>query len=358
MPWHTLELTAAELLDTCASQDLAGLIYERARHLPAQCGWPQAVYDALADQTHAEAARELLRAREIRTVLDVLAAEGIHPILLKGTPLAYSLYDTPHLRPRLDTDLLVRRTEVDTVRHVLSRLHYFAPPYCDGELLFCQVELAKEDEFGVDHTFDCHWKISTQSMFADLLPYDELAAEAVAVPALGPHARTASLVHTLLLACIHPVMHHRNEERLIWLYDIHLLASRLPGAEFDRFIDLAIAKRVAAVCAHELALAQARFRTRIADDVTTKLTAGRNHEPSAEYLQPERRWHDELVSNMRGNACWTDRLELLREVLFPASSYILRAYGVTPGSLAARMLPALYLHRIVFGGWKVLRGRK
>ena len=39
---------------------------------------------------------------------------GIHPLLIKGTPLSYSLYPTSGLRPRCDTDFLIPQGDVDT----------------------------------------------------------------------------------------------------------------------------------------------------------------------------------------------------------------------------------------------------
>jgi len=356
--WNALGVTAAEFLEACSEQDLVGLLDKQLGNLPEDRDWPPDIREGLARKARAEAARELLRHREIIVVLEALAGEGVHPILLKGTPFAYQVYEAPHLRPRCDTDLLVPRAQIEMVRRSLAPRGYCAPLYCDGELLFCQFELAKEDEFGVDHVFDFHWKISTQSMFADLLTYDELSAAAVPVPTLGSHARTAGLVHALLLACLHPVMHHRNIERLIWIYDIHLLASGLSAAEFGRFVDLAVAKQVATISARGLALAHARFATRIPDRVTSHLLAVRYAEPSASYLQPARRWNDELMSSMRGLPRWTERVRLLREVVFPGPSYMLKAYGLRPGWASAVFLPALYFHRGVCGLVKVVAGRK
>jgi len=45
-------------------------------------------------------------------------------------------------------------------------------------------------------------------------------------------------------------MHHRRAHSLVWVYDVHLLASRLSAPQFDRFAELALEKQVAAVCAH------------------------------------------------------------------------------------------------------------
>ena len=240
---------------------------------------------------HTATALELVRGREIASVLDALAAAGIRPILIKGVPLAYTLYDAPRLRPYADVDALVRREEVDAIKRVMTALGYVEARLSGGELLFGQFQLMKRDAFGVDHAFDFHWRISTQSLFADVLAYDEVAAAAESLPALGLAARRAGFIHSLLLACIHPAMHHRNAIRTIWLHDIQLLASRLAGADLDRFAELAIERRVAAICASQLALAAARLGTAIPERLLARLQAQRSSEPSAVYLRPDRRWH-------------------------------------------------------------------
>ena len=91
-------------------------------------------------------------------------------------------------------------------RAVVTRI--FGDRACDD--LFSQFEMQKVDGFGVCHVFDMHWKISTQPVFDSVLTYGEMLPRAQPVPALGPHAMTAGLVDALLLACIHPVMHHQN----------------------------------------------------------------------------------------------------------------------------------------------------
>jgi hypothetical protein len=239
---------------------------------------------------------------------------------------------------------------------------YTEPIHAAGDLLFCQFPMRKIDAHGVVHAFDIHWKISTQPVFRDVLTFDEIAPLAVPVPPLGPHARTVAPPHALLLACIHPVMHHRNTERLLWRYDIHLLATAI--GDSNQFVDVAIGKRVAAVCAYQLAAARAAFHTAVADSVLRKLLASSGDEPSAAYLRANRTWTDELLSSIRHLPRWRDRLRLLREVALPAPRYVLNAYGFTPSCFTASaaftgpLLSALYLHRLSAGAWKVLRGQK
>ncbi len=357
VPWAALGVEPAGCVAACVAEDLAGLVHRKlARGVGA--GWPAEVRAALEREARAETMREALRRRELVAALDALAAAGVRPILLKGTPLAYTVYEEPVLRPRGDTDLLIRRGDRETVQRATGALGYTATNYSDGDQLFHQFELAKDDALGVSHALDFHWKISTESLFADLLSYDELDACAVPVPALGLHARAAGPVHALLLACIHPVMHHRDAERLIWHCDVDRLVSRLSSPELDAFAALAVRKGVATIAARELDLARSRLGTRVSDRVLAALAARGPAEQTAAYLEAGRGWSDELLSNVKGLPRWRDRLKLLREVAFPAPAYMLRAYRLGGVAAAPALLPALYVHRGLRGVWKVLRGRK
>jgi hypothetical protein len=358
VPWTALGVTPAGFLGACNEAGLTGLVHQVLSQDSGSRDWPEEVREDVARQARIDAAQELLRQQEGISTLDELASAGVMPILLKGTSLAYSVYAAPSFRPRVDTDLLIRCEQVDQARRVMTGLGFNAAVNSGGERLFAQFQFWKQDRHGVEHVFDFHWKISTQSMFADVLTYDELVAAAVGVPALGRHALGASPLHALLLACIHPAMHHRNADHLLWMYDIHLLASRLSDAQFDRLAEVAVAKQVAAICAHELARARSRFSFRVPPRVMARLAA-RTGEPSAAYLRPGRQWIHELISNMQGLPRWRDRLGLLREVVLPSPCYMLTRYGIAAtASRSAPLLSGLYLHRILRGIQRILAGQK
>ena len=357
VPWESWGRSSAELLEACNEEDLTGLVCHAARG-PLSTDWPGEVRRLFDRAAAALAAEELLRQRELKQVLNVLAPLGIHPILLKGTALAYSIYPSPDQRPRKDTDMLIRHEEVDRLRPALRQAGYVEPVYCDGELLFCQFEMQKLDQFGFCHALDFHWKISTQALFANLLSYDEMSAVATPLPSLGPHARGPGLLHSLLLACVHPVMHHRGVERLLWVYDVHLLASRLPAADWDPFVRLARGRRVSAICHTQLLLARNRFGTRVPQEVLEALGSGSGDEPSVAYLATGRRWHDEVGSNLRALRTWRERLQLLCEIALPSAGYMMKSYHLPDRALTRVLLPLLYAHRGIKGAMKVVTGRK
>ena len=354
--WSDLATSAERFLAACVDQDLTGLVHQALAADGA--GWPADLTREIADRARGEAGAEMVRARETTRALDALAASGVHPLVFKGTALAYTVYRHPSLRTRNDTDLLVRPGDRETARAALESIGYQATNYCDGDVLFRQYELQRRDEFGLTHAVDIHWGLSTQVLFADLFDFDELDRNAVPVPPLGGNARAPGAVDALLLACIHPAMHHQNEERLIWLYDVHLLAGRLSGTDWDRFADTAAGKSVAAICGHALERAAARLGTPVPRAALHRLNvAAARGEPSARYLDPGRRWATELAASL-GALGWRDRVRLIREVAFPAPRYMLVAYGMSGTRLGPALLPALYAHRVVRGMWKVLTGRK
>lgn len=353
--WSDLQIDQHALLELCKAQDLSALCFHRLSRSSSKEDWPASLHDALSEIARQQIGAELVRENETRAVLDALMRGGVRSILVKGTALAYTVYEAPVLRTREDTDVVIAEADVPAARRVMASLGYATTVHCSE--LFSQFEVQKVDRFGVCHAFDVHWKISTQPVFADVLTYDEMLPRAIAIPALGDAAIMPDAADTLLLACIHPVMHHRNAQRFLWIYDIHLLASRMTADGFEDFARRAMRKRVAAVCAHALQQAQTLLGTAVPAAVMRDLSTARD-EPSAGYLASQRRWHHELASSMRGLPRIGDRLTLLREVLLPSPAYMLGAYGLRGKPMGPWLLPALYVHRNIRGAWKILTGKK
>src|SRR5438067_6059748 len=101
---------------TIEAQGMAPLLY-------ARLGIP-----ALRDAALRAAVLEPLRLADLRAVLDALAARGVVPLIVKGTALAYSLYDEPEQRPRADTDLLLAAGELDAARDAFRGLGHVEQP--------------------------------------------------------------------------------------------------------------------------------------------------------------------------------------------------------------------------------------
>jgi hypothetical protein len=314
--------------------------------------WPQPVLERLDQQLREHTVREAILGVELTNTLDALAHAGLPALLMKGTALAYTLYPTPTVRRRGDTDLLVRGADRDRVTSVLTGLGFQRQNHLQGEHVGHQALFRKNDAFGVTHDLDVHWKINNRPLFADMLTWDDLEPSAVPVPALGAHARALGTVHALTLACVHPVAHHGDmPAELRWIYDIHLLASAIPETDVESWVALVRRLALGAVCAHGLNLAREDFGSNLSprlrhafDDIGA--------EPSARYLTAGPWIGDVRLSDLRTTPGTLPKMRLIREVVLPTPAYMREAYGVS----SAIWLPPLYVYRIMRGCWR-LAGR-
>jgi hypothetical protein len=295
---------------------------------------------------------DALRARELRLVLDGLAAAGVRAILLKGAALALTHYPLPETRPRSDTDLMIAASDRDAVTRALLGLGYQRASEIDGDIAVGQFHFQRHDGYDLLHALDVHWRVSNVRAFADVLTYEELARDALPLPPLGSNAWSPSPVHALLVACVHRVAHHGDSADLLWLFDLHLLARGLSVGERRAFVQLASSRRMRAVCARGLTLASEAFGA--VDDrdnggdrewIASLSDANGAAEPSAGFLGRELRQVDILTADLAATPRWRERIQLLGEHLFPSSNYMRQKYAAWPGAL----LPVAYLHRIVRG---------
>ena len=264
---------ASALLKVARAEGVLALCQYHLRRSPA---WAQASAGLQAELTrcaHQEVAVELARTVELRAVLAALAQASLPVLLLKGTALAHTLYPQPHLRSRCDTDLLVpSREDAERAWQVFQTLGYVRPATVVGDWANSELGCYKTSR-GLTHALDVHWRWSNRTLFSTRVAFAELAAAAVPIPALGPHARGLGPVHALLLACIHRManMLAGKENRLIWLYDIHRLTQDLTDQQWQQIVILAEERALCGPCFDGLDSARLWFRTTLPDGILSQL---------------------------------------------------------------------------------------
>lgn len=346
--WPDLDQGGAlRLYDVAREQGIHLLVAERVWQRGVLNDAPPALRNRLVAALRNQLAVEEIARRELHTVLAALGDAGIAPLLFKGTALAFTHYKDPALRPRFDTDVLIDTSAIESAGATLGRLGYRRPPFTSGDLVMYQAPYSRTDPRGVRHTIDVHWRVSNPQVFAHVLTIEELRTRATTIPALGIAAQAVGSAHALALACIHRVAHHGDEDRLIWIYDIHLIAERLAAAEREEFISLAQAKQLTAVCADGLALAERKFLGRATGSLLARLglQSGTTRERSEIYVTGGMRKVDVLVSDLKALEGWRSKMQLLREHVLPPPSYMRAAYGISHPVL----LPLFYVWRLVRG---------
>ena len=319
---------------------------DKAGQWHSQCG--AAAREALADAS----VLEELQRRELTRLSAAFAHRGIPALLLKGAAWAYSLYARPVLRPRDDTDVLVDQSSRDRADSLLLSLGYEPAVENVMQLASGQRHYRRVDEQRVVHPLDLHWRVTNPLVFADALPFERLWARSVAMPI--PGARTLCDVDGLLLACLHRLAHHGNASELLWLMDIHLLASAITAEQWNEFTREAESGGLRGVCAQSLLSAVTCFGTEIPTDVEAWLHRAARELPERVFLGHGVSPLGLLFSDWRAIGTWKGRLRLMKDHVYPARSYMVARYGPRHPWL----LPLLYGRRAIGGlrRW-VMQGR-
>jgi hypothetical protein len=312
---------------------------------------PPAVFRELQAVSVARTAWESCHQTVLSPLLAELARIAATPVILKGTALAYSLYAQPFLRERSDTDLLVPGDRLLDVERALRAMEWSqrdtpaSTGYQSQWFLICRR--------GYEHTLDVHWRINNSELLSGLFSYDELMTTAIQLPRLAPEAYGTDPVSSFVIACMHRATHRTNPyyhgghanhsaNRLIWLFDIHLLASTFGAREWDAAARTARDKGLAHACLDGLHACETILGTRVPAEVFELFRAS-GAERASRYLAAgamRQGWLDLLA-----HRAWSDRVAHGKQLLFPPSQYMREKYRDAP----VQWVPWLYVRRIVTG---------
>jgi hypothetical protein len=346
---------AASLIERATYHGVISLLHERLKRDPAAGKeWPQTVLQACHASALAQAMWELRHRAVLQEVFSKLASVGIRPVIFKGTALAYTLYPEGTLRSRGDTDFIIPPQTQALVADTLTKLGFERQTGMTGESVSYQASFTRTESAGDAHTLDVHWRINNSELLSRLFTHEELLRHAQPVPELGPDAFAAGPVHALLLACMHRATHKHNPyyvdgvayysgDRLIWLYDIHLLSGCFNNEHWNEFVRQAEQKGLCSVCLEGLDRARTAFHTSLPQGVLDALAQSGKDEVLARYLESSamrQQWMDFCA--LPGI---TRKLEFIGETLFPPASYMQQKY---PEAKAGK-LPWLYLKRAASG---------
>ena len=293
------------------------------------------------------AAEEPLRLADLRTVLKAI---GVRMLILKGAALAYDLYDEPEHRPRADTDLLIAYEDLPMVRRAMRDLGFTEQVTSGDEHGLKQLGFSRVDRFGVTHLYDVHWAVANSPLFAEVIRFEEVVP--LPLPTIGANAFGLPRLEALLLACVHRVAHHHDDERLIWLADIALLRSSMTIEEHRRFWHRAAERKVVAVCRRSIEIAERWFGGDAAWAAERVLTAEQlaQDEPSRVLLDREVTYGKETLANLRALP-WKQRMIRLRQLAFPPPSFMRQAFATQ----SRVFLPLLYVYRGARGVARLFR---
>lgn len=339
--WPELTTTQADaVLERAAHHGVLALLHEALVSRAGHGGCPDAVFERLVSHRRHAVAVSLARQPTLGAMLKILRATGTQPVLLKGEALAHALYSSPELRERCDTDILI---PVDQVHIAITALEADGYTLSRPRYKSHQFTAEKAVVGGFPIHVDVHWRITNEPEYARILDHATCLERSSAVTIAGQFCPVLHPVHALLLACVHlGVQPDEQADRLIWLYDIHLLVSRLGEAGLREAADLAMNKGAGDLLARGLYRCRASLGTTIPEAVFARLWSETPLPVSSRF---SRSYLGLTLADLVELPGAGQKWQLLRELLFPGQEWLREKYP----DARPTWVPLLYL-RYLFGG--------
>ena len=201
--------TEAEVVERAIYHGVAGLLAEAQGALAS---WPEAVQSSLKAQAVGQLVWEMRHRQVLGELLEAFADSGVPALVLKGSAIAYDLYDRPETRARGDTDLLVETARLADARRILTDRGFAvgAVSASANDEIQLQELWSHDCGDGVTHHIDLHWQAMNFPALEGVLGMEECMASAQRLPRLCDAAksldRPAMLTHAILhRAAISPV---------------------------------------------------------------------------------------------------------------------------------------------------------
>lgn len=223
-----------------------GLALSLAKAPGALGKWPAHVASTIMEEARLQAMWEDSHRHAVKLLLEALHAEGFRPLVMKGTALAYSVYDDPAIRRRSDTDIILAGQPRRAARAALERCG-FVPSGNPGPT---QEPWELRTRVGFAHEVDLHWSLSSSIAISRALEEMQPERRLIALPRLSPSAMGLGPTDNLIMTCVNRLSHDtfgyfveddrpKDGDRLIWALDIYLVAARFDAADWAELAALA-----------------------------------------------------------------------------------------------------------------------
>ena len=229
---------ASDSLDTSGvdwlqAQGLAAFTFHRLREAGVLARLPGDVQHGLQNAYYAAAGINVMQRRETEAVLRALADAGVETVLMKGTPLAYTVYAEPACRLKGDLDIWLPPAQLPAAISALQPLGYAPYDKSDRPAAFISLTGGEQQLVGRDPgtgLVELQWPAFRGEWVRRATAVDHAAiwARRVAVPIEGRSTRAMAPEDLLIHLCLHMAINHGfGEPALRNLLDVHLVAVQM-----------------------------------------------------------------------------------------------------------------------------------
>ena len=357
--WLAADGLDASGVNWLKAQGLAAFTFHRLHEVGVLTRLPADVQHGLKGAYYAAAGINAVQRRETEAVLRALDDAGIDTVLMKGTPLAYTVYAEPACRLKGDLDIWLPQTQMLAAIAALRPLNYAPHDKSDRPAAFVSLTGGEQQLFGQNPgtgLVELQWPALRGEWVRRAAAVDHAAiwARRVAVPIEGRSTWGMAPEDLLIHLCQHlAIMHGFGESALRNLLDVHLVAVRL-APDWDAVVERAKAWRLATLLWTTLSLAVKLWDAPVPASALAALQPGPARRRAIAALDlidvvlamrqgaySYRRFVIQMLLTDRPRDAW----RLVWRALFPETAWLHARYGVeTPAAVwRERMLHPLRL---------------
>ena len=215
-----------KLITTLKSHWVLPLVYWHAGHVPEKMRPPREVMDALRGSFQWSRIRTLHMTRQLLQLTAAFREAGVRMIVLKGPALSRMVYPDSALRPASDLDILVHPKEMTRSKEILAQLGYTCDAIkfgTDVEALNHHEEYTSSEGGQQFRSIELHWKLIRIGILQKT-DAGQFFDNAVLVSAESSTFEALHPVDALIHRALNNAFMHDGDMRLIWIYDILMLA--------------------------------------------------------------------------------------------------------------------------------------
>jgi putative nucleotidyltransferase-like protein len=200
---------------------------------------PSKTFDYLRSCYDRTCLKNLRFLQELLRILDLLEAEDIPAIPLKGAALLTSACNNAAFRPMYDLDVLVKKGDIPRLRELMDRIGYVPEVVMNASQVLDLVNSDSTWEYNFRSesqmvNLEFHWTILPDRLSSH---YDSscLWQNIEYVSVAGRTIRSIEVEELILLLCIHGGEKHQWW-CLKWIWDVAQVIEKTPGIDWDRVL--------------------------------------------------------------------------------------------------------------------------
>lgn len=215
------------------------------------------------------AARNLIFANELTSLLKAFADVGVDTIVFKGPALAVSAYGDLALRRFVDLDVMVRRADVARAIKVMSDKGYASARPLNPEQQALLLRTQHNLQFTRERLIvELHWQVSPE-LFASSVTAEELWRNLETVQVNKTEVKTLATEDLLFSLCVHGSRH--LWQRLAWICDIDRIIATRTNIDWSRLMGRVKEAKAERMFLLGPALAARLLGTRLPDSVAAAI---------------------------------------------------------------------------------------